>query len=110
MHPGALYLLGAVYLTGDCLKKDIASALWCFHRASEKVKLFLMLDISQLLLDVVKLCLIHYVLTCPDPCHALVGACHGVALPCVIHLFGHASLTAALPKHGAYLVQNVKEF
>jgi len=37
LHPGALYLLGAVYLTGDCVKKDIASALWCFHRASEKV-------------------------------------------------------------------------
>ncbi|RDX88326.1 putative mitochondrial protein, partial [Mucuna pruriens] len=36
LHPGALYLLGAVYLTGDCIKKDIASALWCFHRASEK--------------------------------------------------------------------------
>ncbi|KAK4604363.1 hypothetical protein RGQ29_012748 [Quercus rubra] len=36
MHPGALYLLGAVYLTGDCVKKDVASALWCFHRASEK--------------------------------------------------------------------------
>lgn len=38
LHPGALYLLGAVYLTGDCVKKDVASALWCFHRASEKVK------------------------------------------------------------------------
>jgi len=37
LHPDALYLLGAVYLTGDCVKKDIASALWCFHRASEKV-------------------------------------------------------------------------
>ncbi|KAA0061595.1 hypothetical protein IC582_011916 [Cucumis melo] len=36
LHPGALFLLGAVYLTGDCVKKDIASALWCFHRASEK--------------------------------------------------------------------------
>ncbi|XP_059635075.1 uncharacterized protein LOC132277279 [Cornus florida] len=36
LNPGALYLLGAVYLTGDCLKKDIASAIWCFHRASEK--------------------------------------------------------------------------
>ncbi|XP_072964919.1 uncharacterized protein [Typha angustifolia] len=36
LHPGALYLLGAVYLTGDCVKKDIASAMWCFHRASEK--------------------------------------------------------------------------
>ncbi|XP_050212094.1 uncharacterized protein LOC126662228 [Mercurialis annua] len=36
LHPGALYLLGAVYLTGDCVKKDVASALWCFHRASEK--------------------------------------------------------------------------
>jgi TPR repeat protein len=37
LHPGALYLLGAVYLTGDCVKRDIASAMWCFHRASEKV-------------------------------------------------------------------------
>lgn len=36
LHPGALYLLGIVYLTGDCVKKDVASALWCFHRASEK--------------------------------------------------------------------------
>ncbi|XP_024182729.1 uncharacterized protein LOC112187975 [Rosa chinensis] len=36
LHPGALYLLGAVYLTGDCVQKDVASALWCFHRASEK--------------------------------------------------------------------------
>ncbi|OVA00449.1 Sel1-like [Macleaya cordata] len=36
LHPGALYLLGAVYLTGDCVQRDIASALWCFHRASEK--------------------------------------------------------------------------
>lgn len=40
LHPGALYLLGAVYLTGDCVKKDIASALWCFHRASEKLSSF----------------------------------------------------------------------
>lgn len=36
LHAGALYLLGTVYLTGDCVKKDTASALWCFHRASEK--------------------------------------------------------------------------
>ncbi|XP_078177212.1 binding protein isoform X2 [Carex rostrata] len=36
LHPGALYLLGSVYLAGDCVKKDIASAMWCFHRASEK--------------------------------------------------------------------------
>ncbi|KAK2658827.1 hypothetical protein Ddye_005360 [Dipteronia dyeriana] len=36
LHPGALYLLGAVYLTGDCVKKDTTSALWCFHRAAEK--------------------------------------------------------------------------
>ncbi|GMN30843.1 hypothetical protein TIFTF001_002997 [Ficus carica] len=35
-HPGALYLLGAVYLTGDCVRRDINSALWCFHKASEK--------------------------------------------------------------------------
>ena len=40
LHPGALYLLGAVYLTGDCVKRDIASAMWCFHRASEKVSDF----------------------------------------------------------------------
>ncbi|ONI03726.1 hypothetical protein PRUPE_6G277700 [Prunus persica] len=26
----------AVYLTGECAKKDIASALWCLHRASDK--------------------------------------------------------------------------
>ncbi|KAL8546186.1 hypothetical protein ACS0TY_006050 [Phlomoides rotata] len=36
LHPGALYLLGAVYLTGDCVKQDVSSAIWCFHRASEK--------------------------------------------------------------------------
>ncbi|XP_042456499.1 uncharacterized protein LOC122041030 isoform X3 [Zingiber officinale] len=36
LHPGALYLLGAVYLTGECVKKDVASAMWCFHRSSEK--------------------------------------------------------------------------
>ncbi|KAG2298722.1 hypothetical protein Bca52824_035194 [Brassica carinata] len=36
LHPGALYLLGIVYLTGDCVKQDMDSAVWCFHRASEK--------------------------------------------------------------------------
>ncbi|KAL1214406.1 hypothetical protein V5N11_016072 [Cardamine amara subsp. amara] len=36
LHPGALYLLGVVYLTGDCVKQDMDSAIWCFHRASEK--------------------------------------------------------------------------
>ncbi|KAL2927439.1 Secretory immunoglobulin A-binding protein EsiB [Bienertia sinuspersici] len=36
LHPGALYLLGAVYLTGDCVRQDIGSAMWCFHRAAEK--------------------------------------------------------------------------
>ncbi|CAN8315078.1 unnamed protein product [Cochlearia groenlandica] len=36
LHPGALYLLGIVYLTGDCVKQDADSAIWCFHRASEK--------------------------------------------------------------------------
>jgi hypothetical protein len=46
LHPGALYLLGSVYLTGDCMKKDIASALWCFHRASEKVMAFVFMDQS----------------------------------------------------------------
>ncbi|MCL7031846.1 hypothetical protein MKW94_001620 [Papaver nudicaule] len=36
LHPGALYLLGSVYLTGEWVKQDMAQALWCFHRASEK--------------------------------------------------------------------------
>lgn len=36
LHPAALYMLGAVYLTGDCVEKDISSAIWCFHRASQK--------------------------------------------------------------------------
>ncbi|KAL4577039.1 hypothetical protein LXL04_013140 [Taraxacum kok-saghyz] len=36
LQPDALFLLGAVYLTGDCVKKDVTSALWCFHRASDK--------------------------------------------------------------------------
>ncbi|KAI4380667.1 hypothetical protein MLD38_006833 [Melastoma candidum] len=36
LHPGALYLLGATYLTGDCVKQDLGSAMWCFQRASEK--------------------------------------------------------------------------
>lgn len=36
LHPGALYLLGSVYLSGDCVKKDVDSAMWCFHRASQK--------------------------------------------------------------------------
>ncbi|KAL1810809.1 hypothetical protein ACET3Z_020874 [Daucus carota] len=36
LHPAALYMLGAVYLTGDCVRKDISSAIWCFHRASQK--------------------------------------------------------------------------
>jgi TPR repeat protein len=29
LHPGALYLLGIVYLTGDCVKQDVDSAIWC---------------------------------------------------------------------------------
>ncbi|EPS63496.1 hypothetical protein M569_11286 [Genlisea aurea] len=36
LQPDALYLLGIVYLTGDCIKQDVGSAVWCFHRASEK--------------------------------------------------------------------------
>ncbi|WJX43714.1 hypothetical protein P8452_30777 [Trifolium repens] len=36
LQPDALYLLGAVYLTGDCVRKDIASMLWCLYRASKK--------------------------------------------------------------------------
>uniref|UniRef100_A0A803MQC4 Uncharacterized protein n=1 Tax=Chenopodium quinoa TaxID=63459 RepID=A0A803MQC4_CHEQI len=36
LHPGALYLLGAVYLSGDCVRQDMGSAMWCFHRAAEK--------------------------------------------------------------------------
>lgn len=36
LQPDALYLLGIVCVTGDCVKQDVASAMWCFHRASEK--------------------------------------------------------------------------
>uniref|UniRef100_A0A1D1YLG6 Uncharacterized protein ybeQ n=2 Tax=Anthurium amnicola TaxID=1678845 RepID=A0A1D1YLG6_9ARAE len=36
LHPGALYLLGSVFLAGDCVEKDTSSAMWCFCRASEK--------------------------------------------------------------------------
>ncbi|KAG6527662.1 hypothetical protein ZIOFF_009788 [Zingiber officinale] len=46
LHPGALYLLGAVYLTGECVKKDVASAMWCFHRSSEKALCSLLSFIS----------------------------------------------------------------
>ncbi|KAL1336431.1 hypothetical protein HN51_030793 [Arachis hypogaea] len=54
LHPGALYLLGAVYLTGDCVKQDIASALWCFHRASEKGHAGAAIAFGSLLLKGVK--------------------------------------------------------
>ncbi|GKD26428.1 hypothetical protein Tco_1232642, partial [Tanacetum coccineum] len=37
LQPDALYLMRAVYLTDECVKKDIASALRCFYRASDKV-------------------------------------------------------------------------
>lgn len=46
LHPGALYLLGIVYLTGDCVKQDMDSAIWCFHRASEKVINFISSEIT----------------------------------------------------------------
>ncbi|CAA7406907.1 unnamed protein product [Spirodela intermedia] len=36
LHPAALYLLGSVFLAGDCVQKDVASAMWCFYRASTK--------------------------------------------------------------------------
>ncbi|KAK1396821.1 putative tetratricopeptide-like helical domain-containing protein [Heracleum sosnowskyi] len=36
LHPVALYMMGAVYLTRDCVEKDISSAIWYFHRAAEK--------------------------------------------------------------------------
>lgn len=55
LHPEALYLLGAVYLTGDCVKKDIASALWCFHRASEKGHAGAAIAYGSLLLKGVKI-------------------------------------------------------
>ncbi|KEH17138.1 Sel1 repeat protein [Medicago truncatula] len=55
LHPDALYLLGAVYLTGDCVKKDIASALWCFHRASEKGHAGAAISYGSLLLKGVKI-------------------------------------------------------
>ncbi|ESQ29614.1 hypothetical protein EUTSA_v10023629mg [Eutrema salsugineum] len=49
LHPGALYLLGIVYMTGDCVKQDIDSAIWCFHRASEKSDTHMFRDMLVLL-------------------------------------------------------------
>ncbi|KZV30109.1 Binding isoform 1 [Dorcoceras hygrometricum] len=53
LHPAALYLLGAVYLTGDCVNKDVSSAIWCFHRASEKGHAGAAIAYGSLLLRVV---------------------------------------------------------
>ncbi|KAL0346659.1 UNVERIFIED_CONTAM: hypothetical protein Scaly_1681900 [Sesamum calycinum] len=53
LHPGALYLLGAVYL--NCVKQDVSSALWCFHRASEKGHAGAAIAYGSLLLRGVKL-------------------------------------------------------
>lgn len=36
LQPEALFLLGAVYLGGDCVKKDLKSAASCFHKATQK--------------------------------------------------------------------------
>ena len=70
LHPGALYLLGAVYLTGDCVKKDIASALWCFHRASDKVMKLLSLLTQFFPVIVTESCC----------CSLVIGVCWGKLL------------------------------
>ncbi|XP_078437626.1 binding protein isoform X3 [Wolffia australiana] len=36
LHPQALYLLGSVFLAGDCVQQDVGAAMWCFYRASSK--------------------------------------------------------------------------
>lgn len=36
LQPEALFLLGAVYIGGDCVKKDLKTAAWCFHKATQK--------------------------------------------------------------------------
>eukprot|EP00252_Welwitschia_mirabilis_P000386 TRINITY_DN10400_c0_g2_i1.p1 TRINITY_DN10400_c0_g2~~TRINITY_DN10400_c0_g2_i1.p1 ORF type:complete len:280 (+),score=58.01 TRINITY_DN10400_c0_g2_i1:220-1059(+) len=36
LHPDALFLLGTIYLGGDFVGKDLASAAWCFYKASQK--------------------------------------------------------------------------
>nr|GEU54568.1 hypothetical protein [Tanacetum cinerariifolium] len=38
LQTGALYLMGVIYLTDECVKKDIALALRCFYRASYKLQ------------------------------------------------------------------------
>jgi TPR repeat protein len=36
-HPGALFLVGAMYLVGNHVNKDPKAAAWCFHKAAEQV-------------------------------------------------------------------------
>lgn len=48
-------MLGAVYLTGDCVRKDISSAIWCFHRASQKVPAVILF--VNLVLDGLQICI-----------------------------------------------------
>jgi len=35
-HPGALFLVGAMYLVGNHVNKDPKAAAWCFHKAAEQ--------------------------------------------------------------------------
>jgi hypothetical protein len=39
-HPGALFLVGAMYLVGNHVNKDPKAAAWCFHKAAEQVVIF----------------------------------------------------------------------
>lgn len=72
LHPGALYLLGAVYLTGDCVREDIGSAMWCFHRAAQKVSNDV--PAAQLLLKVDTFCLLRRVAAPSAPVNLVVKA------------------------------------
>ncbi|XP_057840800.1 uncharacterized protein LOC131050621 isoform X3 [Cryptomeria japonica] len=36
LQPDALFVLGAMHLGGDCVKKDLELAAWCFQKATQK--------------------------------------------------------------------------
>lgn len=40
-HAGALFLAGAIYLSGKHMARDPKAAAWCFRKAAEQVSDFL---------------------------------------------------------------------
>ncbi|KAH9315942.1 hypothetical protein KI387_024569, partial [Taxus chinensis] len=36
LQPEALFILGAMHLAGESVKKDLEYAAWCFHKATQK--------------------------------------------------------------------------